>query len=337
MKGSGGKRRLGKKKGEEGYGQGEASIAWDDDVLLDEETMVATLLACLKAPDYEPPTLPTVAVDLMRLAQQPEVSFEEVTALLEQDGLLAGRVLQIAQSAAYAGAMPTTTSHDALVRLGLGTLRDIVMQISMNMKVFKSEDYSETMALIRRHCSVTAHLSKAVSRYTPIEGEYAFLVGLLHDVGIAGTLLALSHNVSSQRGRRRPPDLIAIWPAVDRVHEQAAELLAEHWGLPADLRMAVGAHHQVMIQGFAHPLSATVAVANELAHDLGHGVIPKEGAQLETLTEMERDCISGYTTIDRSTDKTLERAREALQIGDEQMRLIEAEAHKLLPDIEGDL
>ena len=101
--------------------------------------------------------------------------------------------------------------------------------------------------------------------------------------------------------------------------------------------VAVAAITTVTITTLLTAAIATVAVANELAHDLGHGVIPKEGAQLETLTEMERDCISGYTTIDRSTDKTLERAREALQIGDEQMRLIEAEARKLLPDIEGDL
>lgn len=324
------KRRLGKKKGEEGYGQGQARIAWDDDVLLDEEAMVANLLACLQDPSYQPPTLPSVALELMQLAQQPEVSFEEVVELLEKDGMLAGRVLQIVRSPLYSGAVPAASLHDAVVRLGLRTVRDIVMEISMNLKVFKSQDYAETMDLIRQHCSATAHLAKTVSRYTAIDGEYAFLVGLLHDVGIAGTLLALSHNVASQRGRKNPPDLIAIWPAVDRVHEQAGERLAEHWNLPADLKMAIGAHHQVLIQGFAHPLAATVAVANELAHDMGFGVIPKESTELQTMTELERDCVQSHTSVDHSTPKTLDHAREALQIGEEQTKLIEAEAAKLV-------
>jgi HD-like signal output (HDOD) protein len=330
---SGSKHGVGKRKGQQGYGEGRAQIAFDDDVLLDEEHMVEAVLACLKAPDYEPPTLPTVAVELMQLSQQPEVSFEEVVCLLERDSMLAGRVLQIVQSPLYSGAMKTESLHAALVRLGLRTLRDIVMEIAMNLKVFKSEDYAETMDLLREHSTATAHLARAVSKYTATEGEYAFLVGLLHDVGIAATLLALSHNAASPRTRRRPPDLIAIWPAVDRVHQQAAELMAEHWGLPHDIRLAIGAHHQVLIEGFPHPLAATVAIANQLAHDLGHGVVPKESTPLSTLSERERDCVSSHSEVDRCGKKTLEHARTALNLNDAQIKLIESDAAALLGEL----
>ena len=328
------RRGLGKRKGEEGYGDGRARIDAGDDVLLDEESMVATLLECLNAPDYQPPTLPTVAMDLLRISQQPEASFEEVVGLLEQDSLIAGRVMRIVQSPIYVGAMKTTSLHDALVRLGLRTLRDIVMEIAMNLKVFRSEEYSDTMELLRRHSSATAHLAKLISRYTTIEGDYAFLAGLLHDVGIAGTLLAFCERFASKPGRRRPPDLIAIWPALDRVHEQAAELMGKHWSLPPDLQMAIGAHHQVMIQGFAHPLAATVALANELAHDLGHGLVLEETDATPTMTELERDCLGSHTEIDKSTPKSLEHAREALRIGEAQQQLIEREAAGLLSQLD---
>jgi len=242
--------------------------------------------------------------------------------------MLAGRVLKLVQSPVYSGAMQTESLHAALVRLGLRTVRDIVMEIAMNLTVFKSNDYAETMELLGRHSTATAHIARVVSKYTATEGEYAFLVGLLHDVGIAATLLALSHNAASQRPPDRAPDLIAIWPAVDRVHEQAAELMAEHWSLPPDLRMAVGAHHQVLIQGHPHPLSATVAIANELAHELGYGVVPKEDASAED--DLERDCMSSHTGVDHSTPKTLEHAREALQLNDAQVDLIRAEAAEVL-------
>jgi len=326
----------GKSKGEEGYGRGQARIAWDDDVLLDEERMVEVLLECLHAPDYEPPTLPSVALRLMQLAQEPDVGFADVVALLEQDPMLAGRVLRIVQSPVYSGAMKTGSLHEALVRLGLRTLRDIVMEIAMNTRVFKSQDYAETMDLLRAHSGASAHLAKLVSRYTPIDGEYAFLGGLLHDVGIAGTLLALSHDVAKGPDRRPPPDLIAIWPALDRVHVQAGELLADHWQLPPDLKLAIGAHHQVLIQGHAHPMAATVAVANELAHDHGFGVLPKEDTVLRTMNALERDCVSSHTRADRSGEKTLEHAREALRLGDEQLRLIEADAVELVAKLGSD-
>ncbi len=326
------KKKQGKSKGEEGYGDGRAVIEFGDDVLMDEEEMVAKLLACIEAPDYQPPTLPSVAADLLSLSQQPEVDFRDVIKLLEQDSMIAGRVLKLVQSPIYSGMSKLGSLDDALVRLGLGTLRDLVMQIAMNMRVFKSQDYGDTMDLLRRHSMMTAHLSKVVCKYTAIEGEFAFMAGLLHDCGIAGTLLALS----DRKPRGKPaPDLISIWPAVDRVHQRAAELMAEAWGLPPDIKLAVSSHHQVLMEGFAHPLSATICLADDLAHDLGFGVIPKADTQTVELSELEKDCVRSHTSVDRSTPKTIEHAVGGLGLDDNQLELIRADAAKIAAELSG--
>jgi HD-like signal output (HDOD) protein len=323
-------RKLGKSKGEEGYGDGRARIASGDDVLLDEEAMVETLLACLNAPDYQPPTLPSVAVDLMSLSQQPDVDLDDVVKLLERDSLIAGRILKLVQSPIYAGAAQLSSLRDALMRVGLRTLRDLVMEIAMNLKVFRSSDYADTMELLRRHSTMTAHLAKVVCKYSPVEGEYAFMAGLLHDVGIAGTLLALS----DRKGRRKtPPALVAIWPAVDRVHQRAAEIMAGHWGLPAEITLALGAHHQVILQGQPHPLAATLAIADDLAHELGFGVIPKEDDRVEEMSLLEKDCVRSHTQVDRSPPRTLEHAREALQLNEAQMDLIRSDAAQIVEQL----
>jgi HD-like signal output (HDOD) protein len=323
--------RLGKRKGEEGYGDGHARIAEGDDVLLDHESMVETLLNCLNAPDYRPPTLPSVAVELMNLSQKADVDVDEVVSVIEQDSLIAGRILKLVQSPVYSGVTPLTSLRDALMRLGLNTLRDLVMEIAMNLKVFRSPDYADTMELLKQHSSATAHICKIISKYTSVEGDFAFLAGLLHDVGIAGTLLALS----DQKGKRKtPPDLIAIWPAVDEVHQHAATLMAEQWGLSIDLKLPLSAHHQVLIEGHPHPLAATVALADDLAHELGWGVIPKLDAEMSDMSEMERDCVSSHSQSDRSGPKTLEHARAALQLSDQQMDLIRDEAVAVLENLD---
>ena len=323
-------KKLGKSKGEEGYGDGRAIIFEGDDVLLDHENMVDTLLACLNAPDYQPPTLPTVAVELMGLSQKADVDIDEVVSVIEKDSMIAGRILKIVQSPLYSGASPLTSLRDALMRLGLNTLRDLVMEIAMNLKVFRSNDYADTMELLRRHSAACAHLCRLVSKYTSVEAEFAFLSGLLHDVGIAGTLLALSE----QKGERKtPPDLIAIWPAVDQVHQQAASLMTEQWGLPMDLRLPVGAHHQVLIEGYAHPMAATIAIADDLAHEFGFGVLPKADDELVEMSELERDCVVSHSQTDRSTENTLAAAREALQLSDQQLELIREEASAVLEEV----
>jgi HD-like signal output (HDOD) protein len=204
------------------------------------------------------------------------------------------------------------------------------MEITMNLRVFKSADYADTMDLLRRHATATAHLCRVVSRYTAIEAEFSFMAGLLHDVGIAGTLLALSEN----KGKRKtPPELISIWPALDRVHQRAGELMATHWSLPPDIRFALSAHHQVLIQGYPHPLASIVAIANELAHELGAGVIPKANDALAGAAAEARDCLRAHDQADRSGPATLAQAREALGLSDATLSLIREEAERVIASL----
>lgn len=322
--------RRGKKKGEEGYGQGQATIAEGDDALLDEEAMVEQLLACIEAPDYRPPTLPAVAVELMSLSQRTDVEIDEVVALLEQDTMIAGRILKMVGLSAFSGATKITSLREATMRLGLNTIRDLVMEIAMNMRVFKSPDYADTMELLRHHATATAHIARVVCNHTSVEPEFAFMAGLLHDVGIAGTLLALS----DKKGRRKsPPDLISIWPAVDRVHQRAGELMAKLWELPPDIQTTLSAHHQVILKGEVHLLSATVAIANEVAHSLGKGVIPKADGALEEMTEAERDCVRAHTSVDKSGKATIKHAIDGLGINEETLIEIRREAQEALASL----
>ncbi|MGH0034748.1 MAG: HDOD domain-containing protein [Myxococcota bacterium] len=318
--------KLGKSKGEEGYGRGEASIAEGDDVLIDEDVMVEKLMQSLEAPDYQPPTLPSVAVELMGLARKSDVDMKEVVGLLEQDSMIAGRVLKLVQSPLYSGLSQINSLNDALMRVGLKTLRDVVMQIAMNMKVFRSTDYADTMELLRRHSTMTAHMAKIVCKHARIDADGAFLAGLLHDVGIAGTLLALSEGKGN---RKTPPDLIAIWPAVDRVHTRAAEIMAGHWDLSEEIVTALAAHHQVLLQGKPHPLAACVAIADDLAHERGFGVVPKSDGSLDETKLSRTDFMSSHVNVDRSGARTLEHARNALDLDDAAMEQIRAQAAEL--------
>ena len=62
-------------------------------------------------------------------------------------------------------------------------------------------------------------------------------------------------------------------------------------------------------------------------------MIPKADGVLEEMTELERDGIRSHTTVDRSTPKTLEHARTALQITDQQMDLIRSDAEEVVQNL----
>jgi HD-like signal output (HDOD) protein len=323
----------GKKKTDPGYGRGVVTLEIDDELLLDEDAVTQRLIDVFSAPDYRPPTLPSVATELMILAQHAEVSIDDVVELLERDTMLTGRVLKIASSAVYKGASELRSVKEAIVRLGLTTLRDLVLEASMKMRVFRADAFTDTMERLRKHSTFTGHLSRIVCRYTSVEQEYAFLCGLLHDVGVAGTLIALGESKVRKKKKKAPPNLIAIWPAIDRAHTQAGSLMAKLWELPPDVQMVLGYHHQVLVDRHPHPLAATICLADELAHELGVGLVAAEGSEIEGTSEVEAACLQSHTSIDRSGPKTLECAAKALDLNETTLDLIRADATALLETI----
>ena len=256
------------------YGRGVVEVGTLD--LVDEERVRGILIEVMGAPNYRPPTLPAVALEVLNLSQRPNVSFNDVSKVLERDGMVTGQVLKLAQSPMFAGQSQVTSIQQAMVRLGLNTVRDLVVQVALEAKVFRCKPYAAAMESLRRHSTAVGHISRIVAKYTPFEADFAFLCGLLHDVGVAGALIALNEHAKPEP----PPPLLEAWPAVMAVHEQSSELMARHWGLPADVSMVVGAHHQVKIQGYPHPVAALLALANDIALTMGQGLqlgTPKHG------------------------------------------------------------
>ncbi len=306
--------RRGKQKNEEGYGQGVVSLSLDDDVLLDEDALTERLLEVFSNPAYQPPTLPAIATELMSLSQDPNVTIDAVTNLLEQDAFIAGRVMKLVRSPAYLSVSEIPSLQNAVMRLGLDTLRDIVLEICMNLRVFRADAYTDTMERLRTHAAFVGHVSRMLCRTSGIDSEYAFLCGLLHDVGIAGSLIALSEGTKKDAR----PDLIAAWPAIDRAHGEAGSLMVKLWDLPPAVRDSVKLHHQVWDTGAPDSMAAVVCLADELAHELGFGVVAREGEAIDGVQdEFEAACLQSHTEVDRSTPKTLERCREVLRLSDE--------------------
>lgn len=226
-------------------------------------TLRDDLLALLDDPSYRPPPLPEVALELMALSAREDCEVHEVVSLLERDAMLAATVLRLVGSSIHAGRTTIRSLTEAVLRLGVRGVRDAVFQVALNQGVFSIRDYADTMATVARHCTATAYITRVVCQHSGIPNDTAFLCGLLHDIGFAGLLLA----VSKMEGEEAPP-LLPIWPDIDRLHEQASHLLCQHWGLPARVTEVVGHHHHLHTGKLAR-LAGAVRLADHLAQRLG--------------------------------------------------------------------
>jgi putative nucleotidyltransferase with HDIG domain len=254
-----------------GYGFGVHAITleapeWDLGAL------TAWVRGIFVSPGYTPPLLPVVALEVLALSQRPDADAAHIAALLERDPVLAARLLKIANSVVYRRSGPSRTLRDTVQRLGLNALRDLVLAEAINMRVFRTGGgYADSMEELRLHSMITAHLARLVCQTTAIDGEYAFLCGLLHDIGFAAILLALG---SVPRGRR-PPDLEMLWPVASETHASVGATVARLWNLPPDVALVIERHGRVRMDGRPHPLVAVVQIAEELAWGSGLGLMPK--------------------------------------------------------------
>ncbi len=255
------------------YGQGVVTIDDDTPSLGDEEERLKRWLdGFLGQPGLELPRPPRVALEILDLSHKPTARLEDIAQLLQREPLLAGRVLQLANSALYGGATPVTTLKMALVRMGLSTVRDVVMEAAFHLTVIRAESFNDTFEQIRRHSTAVAWLSRFIARNTSLDAENAFLIGLLHDVGLSVGLVALAEFCKRQHAAARLTPL--RWLAVDSVHEHFTELVLGSWGLSAGVRLVVKHHHTLKIEGLAHPSIAVLLVAEQLAFDAGLGITP---------------------------------------------------------------
>jgi HD-like signal output (HDOD) protein len=174
------------------------------------------LVSLFRSADYQPPVLPSVAMDLLALSRKPEVSVDAIADMMGRDPMLAGHVLRIAQSAARSGRQPLRSLKEAIVRLGVRRVTDLFLRACTETKVFHARTYARQMEVLRRHSVFTAEVARLVSRKSKGSEDEAYLCGLLHDVGVAGVLLAmetLKVDVPFEQA----------WPCIWELHESCSE------------------------------------------------------------------------------------------------------------------
>jgi HD-like signal output (HDOD) protein len=283
-----------------------------------EQTLRAELIHTFHDPDYRPPPLPSVAIMLSRVTQNDETSIEDVVRLLEQDQMLAGSVLRLVSSPLYASRTPVTSLHQAVVRLGLKTLRSIVFEASLRGGVFNLPEYHETVEQVRRHSTTAAYVARLTCEATGVDRDDGFICGLLHDVGFSALLFSVS-NVEKDAS----PTLEALWADVERMHERASNLVARLWELPTEICETVGHHHDPTrcADPKAARVAAAVCVADWLTERFGANVLGP------------RKPDGTFFAADKISETGLAASRKLLGIDDAKLEAIIARAEEVVPEI----
>ena len=228
----------------------------------------------LAKPNFKAPTLPKAALEVLRLTNNPRVEAAEILAVVETDATLAAQLLARARSPIY-GTRPVQSLREAAVRMGINGLRDLVLQISLRMKVFRAPGFEPQVTEIMRFAQVRSNLCHAVNRQSRFSQPQASMCALLADLGMATALMVLAQ---VPRGES-PPPLNTAWAAALGSHETLGARVGQTWDLPGEIVSVIRHHHQVSVAKVPNPTIATLLVAGVVAEHLNLGLRGPQGAQ----------------------------------------------------------
>ncbi len=207
------------------------------------------------------PVLRGAATEALKLAQDPELRFEDVIVVAESDPPLAARFLAVANSALYSRRGSVASVKQALVRLGTQATRDILYLAVYTSNLFDVPRFRPVVAKLFRHSVLTARTARRISPTLALDADLAFVCGLLHDVGTARCL-----KLASKHATVRTPNE-EVLEVIDELHTRAGADLAVLWHLPAEVAECCTWHHEPGERPYPRMILAADSLA-ELAEDV---------------------------------------------------------------------
>ncbi len=218
--------------------------------------------------------LPGHVLEAMRLLDDLTSSAESVAEVLGRDPVLAARVLRLANSALYMRARRVANLRDAVVLVGFGAVRSLLFTaVAYDAFTPGAPGYGLDRVRMWQHALAVATVARHLARTRELDGEAAFVAGLLHDIG----KIALSHSLEEQyRAVLAAVEGGADFVEAERAvvgcdHAQVGAEAARRWNLPEPLVQAIEHHHRPD-EAAALGLADVVHVADALSVMLGFGV-----------------------------------------------------------------
>jgi putative nucleotidyltransferase with HDIG domain len=189
-------------------------------------------------------SLPDVAAEALALCTSSTTDANAMERTLSRDPFISAQVISIANSAMFAPRMPILGVRDAVVRIGLDAVRDVVLMVVTNSTMYRVRGFEARVDAIRRRTLASAAAARLLAKMLRVESEYGFLAGLLHDVGELVLLeRCVQEGMLAPGSLEDPNDGPILRDRLDYHHTRVGGALCRAWKLPPGVIEAAEYHH----------------------------------------------------------------------------------------------
>ena len=177
------------------------------------------------------PTLPEVALQIRKAAEDPEISVSELSKVIGRDTALSARLIKVVNSPLLRAAQEVTDLHTAITRLGINDSSNLAIGLVME-QIFhaSSEVVEQKMREVWRKSLEIAGVSYALCRrYTQLKPDQAALGGLVHQIGVLPILTYAEDHYELLS------DSVSLNYVIEQLHPLLGDKLLRVWDFPERL------------------------------------------------------------------------------------------------------
>lgn len=251
-----------------------------------EKSFIDTLKEHVVSGKAQLPPFDRTGLAIQQEMAKPDPDMQVIEKQILRDPALTSQLLKVANSTFYRGMIEVTTVRNAIVRLGLAEVSNLVTMLTQK-KTFAAQDpfirdYMDQLWLHSVACALGAKWIAKECRL-PSKMNEAFFAGLLHDIGKAFLLLAIADlKKNGQLGESVPQSFIE--EVLDTLHQALGAQLLKTWNLP-EIYCTVARHHHDDEMQDRDLVLLMVSLANKVLAKAGIGIVHTPDVDLATSSE----------------------------------------------------
>lgn len=261
-------------------------------------------------------TLPHIAIKLTKLISDENSTMQDFEKMIKMDPTLVLRLLRGANSPYYGLRQKVNSISRAVVVIGINNLRNMIVTEGLK-EIFKDKKSENVFSRNRLwlHCSAVSICSQMImERIFGLNGEDAFLCGILHDIGMIvedQTAPDLFYRVCNTYDENSKPITDYEKEIVGTDHCAIGYLLAKDWQLPIEIQEGIQRHHKMLDHVSPSSLTGVIQLAEFIVSQLDYTAIPGMKAKLSPpLANHIRDNVKEYKALVRELPNEMSKAKD---------------------------
>ena len=219
------------------------------------------------------PAFNATALRIQKEVGKAEPDSRLIEKLIVGDQSLTGEVLRVSNSSFYKGLTQVATVRDAIIRLGIKEVSNIVTLVALQHNFeSKNPTIDQVMKQLWSHSVGSGIGANWIAKETGYEAlaHETFIAGLLHDVGKLYILKVMDGMLANEEIGNPPSDTV-VHEVMENMHTDQGFCLMQQWNLPEKYCLVARDHH-VDEMDSNNLVLLVVRLANQVCHKMGIGL-----------------------------------------------------------------